>query len=228
MRRVADEQPDFTIFGGRIEPIWPREPPNWFFRVVPLGCTFAKTTDDLTNGPVPPLSVAGPNMAVRKCVFDAGYRFDETMGPQPGQYCMGSEVEFTTRLSRLGFRCYHYNASHVGHIVRPHQMEPAWIIKRANRFGKGMFRLQGGELSRGTRSLFGVPRWMVRRFVQELAKLITAKATGDFERRFAAAWQVQYYLGYLAEARHAGKKLRRPTARPRSISIDKFSKDKMT
>ena len=30
--------------------------------------------------------IAGPNIAVRKCVFDVGYRFDETMGPQPGQY----------------------------------------------------------------------------------------------------------------------------------------------
>jgi hypothetical protein len=203
MRRVADAQPDFTIFGGRIEPIWPREPPDWFFRVVPLGGTFAKTADDLTDGPVSPMWIAGPNMAVRKGVFDGGYRFDETMGPQPGRYCMGSETELTTRLSRLGFRSYHCNALRVGHIVRPHQMKPEWIIKRANRLGKGMFRLQGGEVSRGTPSLFRVPRWMVRQFVQELAKLIAAKATGDFERQFAAAWQVQYYLGYLAEAWHA-------------------------
>ena len=37
MQRVANEQPDCAIFGGKIYPIWPATPPDWMLRCVPKG-----------------------------------------------------------------------------------------------------------------------------------------------------------------------------------------------
>lgn len=201
MHAAAAAQPDFTILGGRVEPIWPIEPPDWFFRVVPLAITFAITPEDLSDGPTFPALVFGPNMAIRRQVFDAGHRFDESIGPQPGQYCMGSETEFATRLSRHGYKAWHCSASRVRHIIRPYQMDPESILARANRSGRGTYRIERDQLPPGMPMLFGLPRWRVRRLLEETAEFMIAKVNGDFERCFSAQWHLQSFFGYLSEAR---------------------------
>ena len=77
MRRVADEQLDYDIFGGEIHPIWPEEPPGWMLRCVPKG-HFAWT--GFAEGPAEPWQIWGPNMAVRRKVF-SDHRFFEGIGP---------------------------------------------------------------------------------------------------------------------------------------------------
>ena len=41
------------------------------------------------GGPIRPALVAGPNMAIRRRVFEQGYRFDPEVGPSGGDYAMG-------------------------------------------------------------------------------------------------------------------------------------------
>lgn len=55
---------------------------------------FAKR--DLPEGPVEAGAIYGVNMAVRRCVFEAGFRFDEIVGPNAldPNYPMGGETEF--------------------------------------------------------------------------------------------------------------------------------------
>lgn len=201
MWSVADAQPGYDIFGGRIEPLWPTPPPDWFFQVVPLGVTFAATPDDLADGEVSPGMVWGPNLAIRSRVFAAGHRYDVAVGPQPGLYRMGSETEFTTRLSNLGYKSWHCKASRVGHIIRPHQMEPEWIIRRAYQFGRDIYWKERDGYGSDSSMLLGVPRWKYRRLLEELGKLAVATMKRDFEKRFSARWEVQFLRGYLSEGR---------------------------
>ena len=207
LRRGADRHQDFDVFGGRIDALWPRQPPKWFFSVVPLGTTYAVTPDVIRDGPVSPGMVWGPNMAVRRSVFEAGHRFDATMGPQLGQYRMGSETEFTRRMAKFGFQSFHLSKARVGHVIRPHQMETGWIVRRAYRFGRGHFWSDREESSEPT--LFAVPRWMIKQALKNYLRWPLGVLTGNTEKAFSARWQLQFFFGYCFEALASGRQTRR-------------------
>ncbi|MEF7616858.1 glycosyltransferase [Aquincola sp. MAHUQ-54] len=203
---VVISRPEFDIFGGGIDPLWPDgQCPPWISRLVNLGATFAVTPVDLGEGPVPAAQVWGPNMAVRRRVFDEGHRFDESVGPSSGQYVMGSEVEFTTRLERAGYRAWFAAAARVGHIIRSHQLQPAWIIQRGYRLGRHMFHQESSQaMGNGVPRLRGAPRWMYGKLVKQAAQAFIGRVKGDFDQRFLADWEISFLRGYLYEAaRHA-------------------------
>jgi hypothetical protein len=61
-------------------------------------------------------------MAVRTVVFHE-HKFAEDIGPNgSATYAKGSEVEFTIRAAKAGYRRWHFHASPVGHIIRPYQL----------------------------------------------------------------------------------------------------------
>src|SRR6185369_11540023 len=107
LQRAANAHPEYSVFGGRILPLWLQEPAPWLLDLIPQGMTYALTPEDQMSGPIAGRNVWGPNMAVRAAVFAPGVRFDEAIGPAEGTYIMGSETEFTTRLERMGHRCWH-------------------------------------------------------------------------------------------------------------------------
>ncbi len=201
LARAADRHQDCDLFGGQIDPLWPGEAPPWILRLVNLGATFAITGQGAREGPIPAAQVWGPNMAVRTRLFLAGHRFDESIGPQAGQYVMGSEVEFTCRLERLGHSAWFVPDARVGHIIRPHQVERSWVIQRAYRLGRHMFHQERDSFA-GASDLFrGAPRWKYRRFLVERWKALRGAVTRDFDQKFRADWEVSFLRGYLDEAR---------------------------
>lgn len=201
LRSAADEQPAFDVFGGTIQPVWPSPPPAWVLSEVNLGATFAITPPDTASGPIPAAQVWGPNMAVRRRVFDAGHRFDASVGPAQGQYIMGSEVEFTCRVERAGHPAWFTDQAMVGHIIRPAQMQPAWIIRRAYRLGRHMFHQERDRLGADVPRLMGAPRWKFRQLAQQVLQGLAARLRGDFEALFRARWEASLLRGYLYEAR---------------------------
>jgi glycosyltransferase involved in cell wall biosynthesis len=102
----ADNHPDYDLFGGAILPHWEKNPEPWILDSVPHGVTFALTATDLKEGPIYPGLIWGPNMMVRRRVFEAGHRFNEEVGPNAGQYIMGSETEFNLRIASQGYKTW--------------------------------------------------------------------------------------------------------------------------
>lgn len=199
LERCAAGRPDYAMFGGRILPDWEVEPEEWILRLAPLGQTYAVSPPALTEGPVHPGLLWGANMALRRSVFDAGYRFDVSIGPNGRSYAMGSETEFTIRLSKAGFRSWFCPSARVWHCIRAHQLEPDFILGRALRFGRGMFR-QGMSEPVQVPMLLGVPRWMLRKFLDEAWRVVLATLAGNRERRFLARWELHYLTGFFREA----------------------------
>lgn len=208
LQKAADTHPDFDIFGGRIAPKWPYDPPDWLDQAVPLTIAFGLLGEkEAPEGPLNPGLIWGANMAIRKAVFDAGYRFDEGVGPQSGQYRMGSETEFTTRLAKNGYRAWHCASARVAHIVRPHQMAPSWIVGRAFRYGRDMFWKENdpamtlGEKRPASAApqLFGLPRWMYRRLIEEALKIPITRMRRDPEANLRARWNFAFRRGYIKE-----------------------------
>lgn len=213
--QVASEQRGYAIFGGSIVPDWSETPPDWLLRLVPCGLTYGLTDPALPEGPVYPGLVWGANMAVRGEVFRQGFRFDESMGPAAGDYAMGGEVSFTRLLDGAGFQSWFCPAARVAHHIRPTQLTAEWVIARARRYGRGACRLaRPGQFP----ELFGAPRWMLRRYAEELAGLAAALLLRRRERAFQRRWELAYLGGYIREARAAA---RRP-ATPR-IVVTSFS-----
>lgn len=201
---AAAAQPEFDTFGGLIVPLWPNDQcPEWIPRLVNLGATFAVTPEGMTAGPVMAGRVWGPNMAIRRAVFDAGHRFDESVGPSAGQYMMGSEVEFTCRIERAGHRAWYVPTAQVGHIIRPRQLDPQWIIDRGYRLGRHMFHQERGEIGAQVARFRGAPRWMWRRYLQHRLRSTWARLRGSFDDRFTADWEISFLRGYFAEAASA-------------------------
>jgi glycosyltransferase involved in cell wall biosynthesis len=206
LAEAAQAHPEATLFGGSIVADWGAPPADWVLRLVPLGLTFGITDPALADGPIFPGLIWGANMAVRRAVFDQGYRFDETIGPNGGAYAMGSETQLTRMLGDAGHQSHFCKAAEVGHYIRPQQLSEESILQRAWRFGRGKFR-QDGRLP--VPYLFGVPRWMLARYLVELVGLGKARLRGDSDGRFRHRWELHYLRGYFHEAWRAPRAKRR-------------------
>lgn len=200
LAETAQAQPGYAVFGGSIVADWAEPPPAWVLRLAPLGLTFGITSPNLPEGPVFPGLVWGANMAVRRTVFEAGFRFDENVGPNGGAYAMGSETQLTRRLSDAGYLPWFCPAVRVAHHIRAHQTEAGHILERAWRFGRGKFR-QDSQAGRGPYPyLLRVPRWMWTRLALESLGLARALLRGDADQQFLRRWELAYLRGYVQEA----------------------------
>jgi glycosyltransferase involved in cell wall biosynthesis/GT2 family glycosyltransferase len=193
----AAAHPAYAVFGGAIVADWAAPPPDWVLAHVPLGLTYGLTAPDLADGPVFPGLVWGANMAVRRAVFDAGFRFDESLGPNGGEYAMGGETSFTRRVAAAGFRSWFCRDAVVAHHIRAHQLQAPFLLQRARRFGRGQYRQ---EPPGAVPEWLGVPRWMFRRWLQEALGAALAWARGDAIAVFRHRWELAYLQGYWREA----------------------------
>jgi L-malate glycosyltransferase len=199
LRAAADDHPEFDVFGGRIELRWPRPPDAWLLRV-PLSPVYGETPD-LESGPVRPTWVFGGNMAIRKRVFDAGYRFDSTIGPRGSDYVQGSEVELSRRLAEAGYKAWHCRDAVVEHLIHADQMTEEWVLRRAQRFGRGSYRLAAAPARSLRMPLVGVPAGLVWGLVKSALRVGLASLRGDREASFRARWDWNLLIGKAREAR---------------------------
>ena len=203
--KLTDTHLEYDIFGGAIVPCWERAPERWVLESVPHGVTFALTAPNLVEGPIYPGLIWGPNMLVRKRVFDAGHRFNEDVGPSSGQYIMGSETEFNIRVAAQGYKTRFCPDARVQHIIRDFQMTEEWVIRRAFRFGRNSclqeYAAQGQiAANRFLFGLFNFPKWMLRRLVQDRMLGYLYKLAGNREKSVTRLWDGAFYEGYITQA----------------------------
>lgn len=208
MRAAADNQPAYAIFGGVVVPRWEITPPDWVVKWVPLEPVFTLTPPSLGEGPVDHHFVFGPNMAVRAKVFEEGFRFDPTIGPQGSNYAMGSETEFVNRLASRGYIAWHVRNAQVEHFIRDFQMTRSWIMGRAIRFGRGQYRMWRNEQAAEVVTWLGVPRYLFREMLRQSALLSKSLLTFRPEAAFRARWELNVVRGQIIESYRSG---RRPT-----------------
>lgn len=200
LRAAADSQLDYAMFGGTIIPRWEVAPPDWILRSVDPGVAFTATDPEQPEGRVLPNLVWSPNMAIRRVVFDTGRRFDEQVGPKGSSYAMGSETDFTTRLAEEGHKAWFCRDAVVHHFVRAAQLDRAWLLGRAVRFGRGMYRRQLRGMPAPAPLAFGVPRYLFRMIIAQTFRVGLA-ALQTPARRFSQEWELRYLIGCAIEAR---------------------------
>jgi glycosyltransferase involved in cell wall biosynthesis len=169
VRHIADTKPDFSVFGGVIVPHWEVPPEDWILEYVTY--KYSITDPAWEEGPILPLWVYGPNMAIRPKVFEAGHRFDVNLGPRGSDYQQGDETEFLERIARSGFRCWHCKNVVVAHIIRKHQMTKQWLLRRAIPIGRAEFKRDFGEQDLPP-ALLGVPRYIIREILIQALRIV--------------------------------------------------------
>lgn len=204
LKAAANAHPDYSIFGGPILPEWEQLPEEWILKWVKMEAVFAILDIKREDGPIAHHSIFGPNMAVRSQVFDRGYRFDETIGPQGANYSMGSETELLLRLEKDGFKAWFCGNAIVKHMIRANQLNKEWILKRAIRFGRGQFRLGRVYQERKLRIL-GVPLQCLVQIIKRFGLYCKAVLTNRAEKVFKERWSLNYYYGIALEANALSK-----------------------
>jgi L-malate glycosyltransferase len=196
LRKAADSQRDYSVFGGRVLPRWESHPPRWV-EWLDEGPVYALTDPSMREGPLSPYLVFGPNMAIRTAAFQFGVQFDPSVGPRSSSYAMGSETELTVRLDRQGCKAWYVPSAVVEHFIRDDQMKKAWIWKRAIRYGRGYFRLFHLGTSWKTKIWF---RAMARGILIEELKIIRARLRSNERDLFSARWKRNFLWGHVVEA----------------------------
>jgi len=212
LRRAADERADFDVFAGTIRPRWEVRPERWVLDDVDLAACYSITNPAQLAGPIRPALVAGPNMAIRRRVFEQGYRFDPEVGPSGGDYAMGSETDLTVRLGEAGFKVWFCPEAVVEHFIRAHQIEPKWILERAIRFGRGTYRRRLQREVERPWLWFGVPRHLYRQIAAQALRYswaVVFRRRGSFRER----WALRRLLGCAIQARQHYSNPTRPLPR---------------
>jgi glycosyltransferase involved in cell wall biosynthesis len=197
MRRAADEQPGYTIFGGAIKPRWEVVPPEWT-KWIDLGPIFTITSPLLKEGEISfeALSVVqGPNMAVRSTVLQSTL-FNPSIGPRGASYPMGSETELVLRLGRQGHKAWHVQEAVVEHYVRSEQLNEDWVLERAIRLGRGRYRM-----SPHVKLWLGVPRHLFRDVPREVFLIAITRLLFKKPAHFRSRWRLNILRGKALEAR---------------------------
>ncbi len=140
VRACAERWPNASVFGGRIDVVWPDGgPPAWArdARVQELGFTAHAPLE--AEGPYPEGRVPfGPNFWMRRQLIEAGHRFNERIGPNPDDRILGDETQFLRGLRRGGQRFVYNPAAIVGHRVTRESVAPGVVRRRAYDQGRGI------------------------------------------------------------------------------------------
>ena len=140
-REIADSHQDYDLFAGCVRPLWPCEPPRQVLSGVNVNVLYAAHVG-VQEGPCSAACMHGPNMAARASAFQNNRRYNAEIGPDGSlNYAMGSDTELALRLESLGMKCWFATAPNLEHIVRPEQLEQAWILGRGYRWGRGLAQM---------------------------------------------------------------------------------------
>lgn len=192
---LAKSKPDFAIFGGKIVPHFLADKPNWYEEFKYKHVAFAVTPEKFKEQEVGAGSIFGPSMAIRKSTLDEGVRFNPKIGPNGGEYEMGCESDFLSRLSAKGYKCWFSESILLEHIIRPWQFKLSWILKRGRRYGLSMFYKEKMNNFANTKTFFNIPLWRINLYLESL---FLSKFRSNNKSQYANyVWEVGFFKGYL-------------------------------
>ncbi len=158
--------PQAAAFGGVIVPWFVEEPAPELAEVfysVRVG--FCGLDHQRDAGVLPEnLVVVGANMAFRMAAL-GGLRFDPALGFSRQSLVGGGEVDFLRRLRQAGGDLVWWPRMKVHHYVLPSRLTLEYALRREQGEGKSQV-LSGAGPRPADATWFGVPRWLLRRYLQ--------------------------------------------------------------
>jgi glycosyltransferase involved in cell wall biosynthesis len=215
--RSVMSDPGIALAGGPVTPRWETEPPRWL-RAATMNDTFGRLAAPLglldygpESFPLGPRTVLGANLIVRAEVLKKLGGYASHLGKLRGTLLSGEDHELCMRVQQAGFRAVWWPELRVTHWVPVSRMRAryamAWFywsgITHAtlddpfdSAQGKPFDSAQG---PRGrARSLFRVPRYLIKRIATSAARTLVAALTGRPAGAMDNAIDVAFVAGYVA------------------------------
>ena len=195
--KVFKRYPSLSIFGGSVRPFWLAPPPKQVIEGVDSVVAFAITPEEkgYASGIISPEKLHGPNMVIKKGVFEKGIRFNESIGPNGENYMMGSETELLLRLKTQGYQAAFSIEASVKHIIHPYQFTNEWIKARAFKAGRSMLmhQIKNAKFKR-VPELLGYPRWaLIMSLKKRLLAAVTYRSSSKY---YNYLWTSHHLKGY--------------------------------
>lgn len=222
---LAPEDSSIAYAGGPVAPLWESPPPAWLdlsrgdlwgtIAIQEHGRT-PFVYEDMQKVPL------GANMAVRRSLLETvgGFRVD--LGRTNGRRVLGQEVpELLARSRATGMRGVYLPAMRVHHHIPTARLTRRYF--RRWWYGKGASRAtlerdrpvtELGVDLRTAPHVFGVPRYMFRCALEDLAAMLRDFVRGRTADAFRHEMMLTYFVGYLvarlAMPQHRGTDRARP------------------
>jgi len=201
--KLFSKHRDYGIFGGQVSALWPSIPSKNMLEGIDPVVAFAITpeTAGYVEGEIDPIKLHGPNMAIVKNIFNDGLRFNENIGPNGGNYVMGSETDMLYQLKAKKIKAYYCTSLIVQHIIRPNQLTKKWLAGRAYKAGRSLVMHQTKSNQTIAAATFaGYPRWALIQRWKKLIRLLFCSKNSILG--YKLLWQTNHLNGYCDEFKH--------------------------
>ncbi len=195
--------------GGRGAPGGERPPPQWLQAGAEAGAGagYGRLTAPLAlldYGPEPlelgPRTAIGANLAVRHDVIRRVGGFAPHLGKLRGTLLSGEDHELCRRVQAAGFKTMYWPSAVVSHWVPASRMRLRYVLRWF--FWSGVTNALLDEAAgQRTPALFGVPRYLVRRFFVGIAAAPAFAAGGSVTAAIDRAIDAAFAAGYAAGCR---------------------------
>lgn len=201
---AAGRWPEADIFGGRILPLFPHGHPLPFLDHEFMEGAYVIADWGFPEGAISYGRIWGPNMMVRRRLFDGGMRFNPLIGPRGSNYIMGGETEFCARAAAAGCKTIHVPSAIVHHHIQPEQLSLPWLCQRAFRYGRSIAALQPNNAKR----MFNIPRYLIRQMLVAYGCYLLAWLGRDRAKKIACGIEYYRHRGNIYQHYLSGKKSR--------------------
>lgn len=167
---AAAQWPDAAFFGGKIEPLFPVDPPGWIKKNLRLlSCVYSVQDLGDTNRPFTgEESPIGANMAIRRKSLN-GQTFNLALGPTGSNMVLGEETELIEEIQSSGHYGVYVGQASVRHHIMPQRLSKQYLLAWFRAYGRAM--AQRGEIG-PCRTFFGLPLWAIRVYSESRLKAL--------------------------------------------------------
>ena len=190
---AARRRPDVSVFQGRILNRWDCPVPRWLDVEGPFQLKGVIVNGDFGDEehPIEPVRFVGANAAVRRAAWVEAGDFRTDVGPGHPTAGLNEDTDLALRLQRLGHRCLYVAGATVYHPVPASRATQRYFRRWATAAGRSEARVFESYWT--SVRLFGMPRYVVRRYLEHRLRQVAYLLRGQRRASFyfkVRSWQL--------------------------------------
>ena len=201
MVKALERYPEYNCFGGKVVAVYPANMPKWLD--IDGSMKFLKSAFvDRDDGDVEieygintiSKTPGGCNMFFRRAAIEKNGLFREDLGPIGKQLGFSEDTDYCHRLLEKGERFMYIPSTIIYHPVHTERLTKRYLLDWQYKCGRSEVRRNGGY--GGTVKAFGVPRYLVRKFIQHA---VGCSLSLETKERFYHRLRLYYAFGEIVE-----------------------------
>ncbi len=194
-RAMAD---GFDYVTGRVLGEWEVEPPAWYDDRLRGVISVVDRGDERIphEGNEARQGFSGCNAALSRAAIEkvGGYRIE--LGKLAGSFAMNEDGELLLRLQEAGFRGVYEPGMIVHHRVPRERLTKSYFRSWHRGYGRSMALIDRLH-PKPVRYWAGVPRFLIRRAIESVPRMMAARLSGDLPGAFEQELNLWFMLGFI-------------------------------